>query len=92
MSMLSIQKKTIGRLALLGTALNLLSCNDQPLVPLDQSLKSSSKQAITLGAKTKIDILFVIDESQSMSDEQLAKRGLKREDIARHVFRDLFYM
>jgi uncharacterized protein YjiS (DUF1127 family) len=26
----------------------------------------------------------------SMSDDQLAKIGLRREDIARHVFRDLY--
>ena len=28
----------------------------------------------------------------SMTDSQLAGRGLKREDIARHVFRDMFYV
>ena len=26
---------------------------------------------------------------QAMSDERLAERGLKREDIVRHVFRDI---
>ena len=29
---------------------------------------------------------------QAMSDSQLAARGLRREDIARHVFRDMFYI
>lgn len=29
---------------------------------------------------------------QAMSDAQLAARGLRREDIARHVFRDMFYV
>ena len=29
---------------------------------------------------------------QAMSDAQLAARGMRREDIARHVFRDLFYV
>ena len=28
----------------------------------------------------------------SLDDEQLAKRGLRREDIVRHVYRDLFYV
>ena len=28
----------------------------------------------------------------SLSDEQLAKRGLKREDIVREVFKDSFYL
>ena len=52
--------------------LTIVSCNDRPVVPLDQALNSSSAQAITVGAKTKIDILFVIDESQSMRDEQVS--------------------
>ncbi|EBA10345.1 hypothetical protein [Sagittula stellata] len=33
-----------------------------------------------------------LERLQAMSDEQLAKRGLKREDIARHVFRDVMYV
>jgi len=32
------------------------------------------------------------EELQSLSDAELAKRGLKREDIARHVFGDMFYI
>ncbi len=28
---------------------------------------------------------------EAMSDAQLAKRGIKREDIVYHVFRDTFY-
>ncbi|MFY0616582.1 DUF1127 domain-containing protein [Shimia sp.] len=28
----------------------------------------------------------------SLSDEQLAGRGLKREDIVRHVFRDMMHL
>ncbi|MBS8228760.1 DUF1127 domain-containing protein [Vannielia litorea] len=27
-----------------------------------------------------------------LSDEELAARGLKREDIVRHVFRDIYYV
>jgi len=27
-----------------------------------------------------------------LSDEDLAKRGLRREDIVRHVYRDMFYV
>jgi len=33
-----------------------------------------------------------VEALQSLSDEQLAAKGLRREDIARHVFRDLFYV
>ncbi|MCH2165232.1 MAG: DUF1127 domain-containing protein [Marinovum sp.] len=28
----------------------------------------------------------------AMTDEQLSSRGLKREDIAKHVFRDVLYV
>ena len=28
----------------------------------------------------------------ALSDKELSKMGLRREDIARHVFRDLFYI
>ena len=58
------------------TCLSLLSlygltaCNDHPLSRIDQALQSASGQSITVRAKTKIDILFVIDESTSMMAEQ----------------------
>lgn len=29
---------------------------------------------------------------QRLSDSQLAARGLRREDIARHVFKDLYHL
>ena len=29
---------------------------------------------------------------QALSDAELAEKGLKREDIARHVFGDMFYI
>ncbi len=33
-----------------------------------------------------------IERLNAMSDDALSKRGLRREDIARHVFRDVFYV
>jgi uncharacterized protein YjiS (DUF1127 family) len=33
-----------------------------------------------------------IEVLQSKSDEELAEMGLKREDIARYVFRDILFM
>ena len=33
----------------------------------------------------------MVERYQNMSDEELAKRGIKRDDIVRHVFGDLFY-
>ncbi|MFY0632441.1 MAG: DUF1127 domain-containing protein [Vannielia sp.] len=33
-----------------------------------------------------------VNRLSAMSDEELAARGLKREDIVRHVFRDIYYV
>ena len=33
-----------------------------------------------------------IERLQAMSDEELAERGLKRDGIAHHVFRDVYYV
>ncbi|SMR81529.1 protein of unknown function [Aliiroseovarius halocynthiae] len=33
-----------------------------------------------------------VDALRSMSDDELAKLGLKRDDIVRHVFKDLMYV
>lgn len=33
----------------------------------------------------------LIEELEAKSDEELAEMGIKREDIVRHVFQDLFY-
>lgn len=36
--------------------------------------------------------LAKVERLQALSDAQLEKRGLKREDIVRHVFSDMFYL
>lgn len=33
-----------------------------------------------------------VERLQRLSDDQLAARGIKREDIARHVYRDMLYI
>lgn len=33
-----------------------------------------------------------VESLQALSDEQLATRGLAREDIVRHVFHDRYYL
>ena len=33
-----------------------------------------------------------VNRLAAMSDEELAARGLKREDIVRHVFNDIYYI
>jgi uncharacterized protein YjiS (DUF1127 family) len=33
-----------------------------------------------------------VERLQALSDDALAERGIKREDIARHVFQDIFWV
>ncbi|WP_417718890.1 DUF1127 domain-containing protein [Salipiger sp.] len=33
-----------------------------------------------------------VEALQRMTDEQLAARGIRREDIVRHVFHDVYYL
>ena len=56
-----------------------------------QSFRASLAIAFTayLERRTRTD---EIERLNALSDEQLSKMGLRREDIARHVFRDLFYI
>ena len=45
------------------------------------------------GYQPRVDAINALEpEMKALSDEELAKRGLRREDIPRHVFRDLFYV
>lgn len=36
--------------------------------------------------------MLEIERLRRLSDEQLAEKGLKRDDIVRYVYRDLFYL
>lgn len=45
-------------------------CNDHPIEPLDQVLSAVNRVENRLPAKTKLDFLFVIDNSNSMCEEQ----------------------
>jgi hypothetical protein len=46
------------------------ACNDHPVDTLEQSVIASGQQNLSLAAKTKIDFLFVVDQSDSMVEEQ----------------------
>ncbi len=46
------------------------ACNNHPLEPLDKVVSASNIDVTTLPAKTKIDLLFLIDNSGSMCEEQ----------------------
>ena len=49
---------------------SLSACNDHPVEPIEQVLSAVSRQETRLPAKTKLDFLFVIDDSGSMCEEQ----------------------
>ena len=63
-------KRFIGLSVLFSLMIAMSSCNDRLIVPLDQALNAAKGQNITVDAKTKIDILFVVDASGSMKKEQ----------------------
>ena len=58
------------RLWIAATVVVALGCNDHPLQRLDKVITAASGQEFGLPAKTKIDFLFVIDNSGSMCEEQ----------------------
>ncbi|MBU1432742.1 hypothetical protein KKF91_19560 [Myxococcota bacterium] len=60
------------RRAFIGASLLalLMACNEHPILPLDQVITATNRQESELPAKTKIDFLFVIDNSASMCEEQ----------------------
>lgn len=57
-------------MALGATALATAACNDHPLEPLDKVVSAANNTAVSLPAKTKLDFLFMIDNSGSMCEEQ----------------------
>jgi hypothetical protein len=70
MRRLSIVSRT-GLLAGVGLALpTLLACLDHPLKPVEYEAQSEQMNAIQLTVNKDVDILFVIDNSGSMGEEQ----------------------
>ncbi|MBR4984298.1 MAG: hypothetical protein IKY83_00980 [Proteobacteria bacterium] len=63
---------TIGCVALSAGALlaSGLACNEHELSPFSKSLNSGTKQSTSSGSTRQVDILFVIDNSNSMLEEQ----------------------
>ena len=73
------------RLASLLLVLGVGGCGEHPVDPVDATLAGAQRQTRTLEARTAIDLLFVIDDSGSMCEEQ---------DSLAHNFRalsDLFF-
>ncbi len=46
------------------------ACNDPPVDPLDRSVAKGVRESIASGGRTAIDVLWVIDNSNSMCEEQ----------------------
>lgn len=67
---LTRQSRFLHTLALGATALGSAACNDHPLEPLDKVVSAANNTAVSLPAKTKLDFLFLIDNSGSMCEEQ----------------------
>lgn len=67
-----VTSQVLGSIALCGLALSLGACNEHPVRRLDQALSASNRVENRLPAKTKLDFLFVIDNSSSMGEEQKA--------------------
>lgn len=61
-----------GLLLLLALPLVILGCNAHPLVEFEQAVQGAVRETFDLPAKSAIDLLFVIDDSQSMCEEQEA--------------------
>lgn len=62
---------TVGCVALSAAAmLSGVACNDHEVAPFSKSLSAGKSQNIGTGSTRAVDILFVIDNSNSMTEEQ----------------------
>lgn len=52
--------------------LAVVGCNDHPLKPICYTQSSETTSQVSLDSRRKVDILFVIDDSGSMGEEQAA--------------------
>ncbi|MCA9542953.1 MAG: hypothetical protein KC613_01145 [Myxococcales bacterium] len=62
--------RLLGALVLAVVAGGFAGCNDRPIDKLDNVVTAVNRQENELPAKTKLDFLFVIDNSGSMCEEQ----------------------
>ena len=59
------------RLALVaGTAMALTACLDHPLKPVEYDKSEEAENTVAIAINKDVDILFVIDNSGSMAEEQ----------------------
>lgn len=62
---------TVGCVAVTAAALVAgMACNEHELSPFSKSLSAGKKQSLDSGSARNVDILFVVDDSISMSEEQ----------------------
>lgn len=60
------------RLTLLAVLLFALACNEHGMIPLDEAIEAESLDRFEQLETNKIDILWVVDDSPSMCEEQAA--------------------
>lgn len=62
---------TLGCVAVTAAALIAgVACNEHEMAPFSKSLSSGKKQSTSSGSARPVDILFIIDDSNSMKEEQ----------------------
>ena len=71
MNMTRVPSQSIRSMLVVLLPVLLLACNDHPIQPLERVITAVNRQVNELPAKTKIDFLFVIDNSNSMCQEQV---------------------
>lgn len=70
MQMMGSRNRVLAAAAVSLMATGLVACNDRPVDKLDNVVTSVNRQENRLPAKTKLDFLFVVDNSGSMCEEQ----------------------
>ncbi len=86
--MVHMRKKMLKTASLLISCAAAFGCNDHPVQKLDNVLTAVDQQTTKLPAKTKIDLLFMIDNSGSMCEEQ-ANLTRNFKEISNFLFDDL---
>lgn len=67
---MTLTRKFVTASALLALGFATTACNNHPLEPLDKVVTAANNTQVSIPAKTKLDFLFMIDNSGSMCEEQ----------------------
>jgi hypothetical protein len=72
---MSARKYAVGGWLLLGLAVLATGCLDRELVPLNPCLVSGVSRKVAVNNVDKVDILFMVDNSNSMADKQISLKN-----------------